>query len=135
MRDMKKIVPTFEGEVHGGQLKVANPDRLRKWLSGLEGSKVSITIKKFTRRRSVSQNAYYWGIIIEILRDHIGYDPDQMHEALKWKFLQIRHSKLPSVRSTASMSTVEFSTYIDDIKMWAASELEIMIPDPNQVEI
>ena len=135
MRDMKKIVPTFDGEVHGGQLKVANPDRLRKWLSGLEGSKVSIVVKKFSKRRSVSQNAYYFGVVIEILRDHLGYSPDEMHEALKWKFLQIRHPKLPSTRSTATMSTAEFSMYIDDVKIWAATELEVVIPDPQSIEI
>jgi len=39
------------------------------------------------------------------------------------------------VRSTTSLSTVEWEDYMSKIRMWASSEHECYIPKPNQVDI
>jgi hypothetical protein len=58
-----------------------------------------------------------------------------MHEALKFKFLQDKtDTNLPTVKSTASLSTVEFEVYLDNVRQWAATDLSCSIPLPNEVE-
>jgi len=49
--------------------------------------------------------------------------------------LNPKHEELPTVRSTTTLSTIEFEQLMEEIKRWAAIEFEILIPDPNEVEI
>lgn len=131
---MKKLVPVFQGQVVDGKLKLADAERFQSWVKTLNGKKIHITVKAERKQRSTAQNAYYWGVVIEILRDYFGYSPDEMHDALKWQFLQIKHGKLPTVRSTSPMSTAEFTDYIEGVRQWAASEHGVVVPDPTSVE-
>jgi hypothetical protein len=44
-----------------------------------------------TEQRSLKQNAYYWSVVVAMLADAAGYDdPEDMHDALRAKFLSIR---------------------------------------------
>jgi hypothetical protein len=62
-----------------------------------------------------------------------GYDKDEMHQALKEKFLRIEKVEgLPSTRSTADLTTLEFMDYIDEIVRWAATQ-GVDIPEPSEV--
>lgn len=96
-----------------------------------------ITIEKITKKkmRSLQQNAYYWGVVIDILANETGYTKDEMHEALKVKFLQYENVPgLPTMRSSTDLSTVEFETYMEMIRRWASQDLGIVIPEPNQTQ-
>ena len=104
------------------------------YLSGLEGKRVEVCIRKQRSQRSLQQNAYYWGVIIEVLADHFGYEKDELHEALKFKFLRTHEGELPSVKSTTKLSTKEFGEYVDRVIRWAATEHSVYVPDPGQVE-
>ena len=45
----------------------------------------------------------------------------------------MKREKLPTVKSTAGLSTVGFNKYIDEIVRWASQE-GIIIPDPQKIE-
>ena len=60
---------------------------------------------------------------------------DEMHDALKFKFLLIQQKPLPKCRSTSDLSTGEMEQYHADIRAWASSELNIYIPLPHEAEI
>jgi len=123
----------FRGIIKQGKLKFDAPDKFMVYLSGLEGKRFELTLQKERHARTLSQNAYYWGVVIEILRNHFGYESDEMHEALKFKFLKkFEDSDLVTVGSTAKLSTVEFCEYIDRIMEWAASEHRIIIPTAGE---
>ncbi len=124
----------FKGIVKEGRVKLDAPERYLVHLSGLEGKRIELTLEKERNARTLSQNSYYWGVIIEILGNHFGYDPESMHEALKFKFLrQHEDSDLVTVGSTAKLSTVEFGEYLDKVIQWAAQDYGIVIPDPGEV--
>ena len=128
---------TFPGEVKQGTLVLDNRAKFQKFLHGFEGKKVEIILRKRKKQRSDQQNRYYWGAVIDILGKTFGYEPEEMHEALKFKFLQIDSSIQPgliSAQSTTKLSTVEFMDYIAKIQRWAAQEFQIYLPDPNQVD-
>ena len=124
---------TWPAEIEGGKLTVPDEDGFKRALSCLAG-RVLITVEYVKDKRSERQNRYYFGVLIKILADELGYSTDEMHEALKWKFLKIHETELPTVRSTTTLDIQEFSDYCEKIKQFAATELNIVLPDPNQKE-
>lgn len=116
-----------------GRLVMDEPGAFARALAALRGREVQVLIEPKKKRRSDRQNAYYWGVIIEILSDHTGYSPEEMHEALKSKFLGFYDKKtgLRVVTSSAEQDTVEFENYMSQIRAWA-SENDIFIPLPNE---
>jgi hypothetical protein len=129
--------PIFTGIIEKGTLTLDNPQRYLVQLASLNGKKIELILRKRRGQRSLQQNSYYWGVVIEILSKHFGYDPEEMHEALKFHFLKIRNDKSPdlvSVKSTTRLSTDEFNEYVNRVVRWAAQEYGVFIPDPRQVE-
>ena len=129
------MIIVFPGRVKFGRLFIDNRERFDAYLVGLgEDMKVEVTVRKWRRHRSLEQNRYYWGVIIDMLGNHFGYEPDEMHEALKFEFLRKTDGPLETVRSTTSLTTKEFSDYCEDIKRWAAINYQVNIPDPGMVD-
>lgn len=99
----------------------------------------SVEIKKYRNTRSQHQNAYYWGVVVNILSKELGYDSDEIHEILKAKF-NTKKTILPNgeevehVDTTTNKDTYEFNLYIEEIQRWASQELGIYIPDPEEFE-
>lgn len=96
--------------------------------------------------RSLGQNAYYWHIVVPLVRDglrDIGFDGitnnDKAHGYLKDKFLkQYYHNKnnpeevieLPG--TTTELTTVQFMAFIAEVQQWASEWLGVIIPDPGE---
>ncbi len=130
------MIPILYGKVRGGKLKLDAPQNYLVELSKLEGQRIELTIRKERHVRSLSQNKYYWGVIIEILSNNFGYDKEEMHEALKFKFLKKHEdTDLVTVGSTAKLSTAEFTEYIDEIMRWSSTEYQVVIPSADGVEL
>ncbi len=129
------MTPIFRGKVEKGKALPADPVRFASHLRRLEGADVEIIVRKHRKKRSDPQNKYYWGVVVAILADHCGYDkPEEMHDALRIKFLTIHQDgPLPTVRSTADLSTVEFEHYMLQCRKLGA-EMNCQIPEPNEVE-
>lgn len=90
--------------------------------------------------RSNQQSRYYFGVVVDILSNHTGFTPEEMHEILKHKFLR-DWKKIKTVngvfeyvytKSTTILSTAEFENYLAKIREWAAIELNCQIPEPNE---
>lgn len=127
------MTPRFLASIENGKFIYQNPDLLADRIKKLNGSEVWITIAKKTKGRSNNQNRYYWGVVILILSKELGYLGEEIHDTLKAKFLTDKSQKIPLVKSTGSLSTAEFESYLSKIRMWASSELNIYIPEPNEV--
>jgi len=89
-------------------------------------------LEKWKKKRSLPQNAYYWKIIVKMISDETGYTTEQTHGKLCQKFLLVKEEGADWVRSTTSLTTAEFETYLEDVKRWASEFLNIVLPDPNQ---
>ena len=126
--------PIFQGKINKGKLILETPDRFRVHLSRYEGQQVEFSLRKKKSQRSSEQNRAYFGIAVEILCEHTGFSREEMHEALKQKFASRIDEKtgLTIVESTASMDTVRFMRYYDDIQKWAAEFLNVYIPSPGE---
>lgn len=128
--------PTFTGTIQNGTLKLDRPEQFKKHLSLLKSKYIVITVKPKRKMRTCgrvdeksNQNGYYWAVVIPVLADQFGYNPDEMHQALKHKFLRIGGTdELPKIRSTASLSAIEWENLMEQIRIWALSEYDINIP-------
>ncbi len=106
-----------------------------------EGWELEVTVKRRRAARSLLQNAYYWGVVVEMLSEHTGYTADEIHDFLKAKFIPKRlavcdgngviQDEVVLGGSTREMNKVEFGEYVEAIQIWAAESLDVVIPDPN----
>ena len=98
------------------------------------GQAIEFFVRKVTRIRSMPQNKYYWGVVVVYICAETGMDKDQVHFAMREKFLSKRDidKDLIIVKSTTELTIEQFRWYIDSIQRWAAEFLNINIPDPNQ---
>ncbi len=90
--------------------------------------------------RSLPQSKYYFGVVVKIISDELGYTREEVHEICKQMFLSeiiflktkkgVRQIRVP--KSTTELKTVEFEEYLSSIRQWASMELGIYIPTPNE---
>jgi hypothetical protein len=101
------------------------------------GRKLRVEIGPYSPKRSNNLNSYYWGVVVKMISDATGYESDEVHDILAMKFLPPRIVEIGgeahAVRTrTSKLSTVDFQQFCEDCKRWAASELSLYIPDPNE---
>lgn len=95
---------------------------------------------KEMRLRSQPQSRYYFGVIIEILSNELGYTKNECHEILKELFLKtLKHLKTKNgvkevwiTKSTTNLTTIDFEEFLSQIRQWASIELSIYLPLPNE---
>lgn len=102
-----------------------------------------VTIVKKVKRRSGEQNAYYFGVIVDLFADWLrsqGHDvtDNDAHEMLKSRFLKksLVDEKTGEIigeytDSTALQSTIEFSNYWERCAQWMAEFCGIVVPEPS----
>jgi hypothetical protein len=130
------LTPTFQATIQSGKLLLDDKHRFLNYLTGLDGKRVEVKVEREKRRRSNNQNSYYWGVVLKLITDHTGAEPEDIHAALKMHFCPKRFiGNLVAPSSTARLDTVDFEAYLEKVRRWAAEELSINIPDPNQVAI
>lgn len=104
----------------------------------LDTHRVEVNFKRVTKQRSNPQNKYYWSVVIPTISNVTGYTRDEMHEVLKYRFLQVAVGKditMKMVKSTADLKTDEFQLYLSDIRNWAREILGTFIPHPNEKDM
>ena len=136
---MGEIVTT--GHVRAGRLEIRRRKDLRDALGRMRDGEVLITISPKRAARSLQQNRWYWGVIVELLSDHTGYTPDEIHEVLKAKFIPKRlaladgngeiRDELVIGGSSAKLNKIEFGEFCESVRRWAAEDLGVVIPDPE----
>ena len=120
-----------------GQIPKKASEAIREELLMLQGKKVTITIEKYSNRRTNQQNAYYWGVVLKVLSEHTGYTLDEMHEYLKTKFLGtkkivIAGEEIERGLTTTKLTTTDYMGFIAEIQRWASEKLDCYIPDPEE---
>lgn len=94
-----------------------------------------VEIKPYKKNRSLQQNKYMWKCL-QIIGDELGYTPEELHEAIKFKFLGTETRKTifgqeyETVRSTTGLTTKEFAEHMDKIQAFAMSQ-SIVLPQPD----
>ncbi len=116
-------------------LTIKNPEMWGKFLSNFnEEDILDIRVTRWKENRSEKQNGYYWAVVVKMISEHTGFDMDETHEVLKRKFLgyikEYKGERFWFVKSTTALKTDEFSEYVENCRRFAATDLQVVIPDP-----
>ena len=129
--------------IEGGKMK-RNRKLVIEGLKVFEGKEIEIIIKRKYKSRSISENKYYWGVVIVqwqmLIFEEWGesYSKEEMHEFLKincnYKYKTIKGTgeeiKIP--QSTAQLQTIEFEDYLERCRRKAFEYFNTIIPMPNE---
>lgn len=129
------MFPVFLATIQKGRLVFNNPEGFEKYLWKLNNKSVDVVVRLPRKNRSNPQNRYMWGVVYELLSESTGYTPSEIHDAMRMLFLQDNLRKIPTLRSTTELTTIEMENYLEQIRQWAAQELNCIIPLPNEVEL
>lgn len=129
------MIKKFETKILNGKLIPINPNELREYFKSLSNGDYILAIAKQEMFRTVDQNAYYWGVVVDVFSKYTGHSPNEMHDIFKGKFnmatKRVGNEIVEYSETTTLMTTKEFNTYIDEIRQWAV-ELNLYIPEPNE---
>ena len=124
----------FKATLESEQLRFFAPTKLTAFLSKYKkGDLFDVEIKKWRKKRSLSQNNYYWGVVIDLIALDTGEDPQLIDRYLEEKFApreKVRELEIP--KHCKNMDTKEFADYTEKIRDWASAELGNFIPSPDE---
>ncbi len=107
----------------------------RRLVESLAGCDVDITIAKHRAQMSDRSRRYYFSVIVPLIAEYCGYEKDEMHEALAWKFLRIEDDDLtgtPRRKHLPALDSPDGAEYLDRCIRFGA-ELGVYIPAPGEV--
>jgi len=127
------MTPVFKAHCSSGKLVFENRSALDHYIHNLKDGPLEVIIRKVRVQRSSSQNAYYWSVIIPLIAEWSGHENEEVHLALRHRFLTDRtEAGLEFARSTSTLDTAEFTKYIELCRRFAA-ENGVYVPDPGEV--
>lgn len=93
---------------------------------------VEITERRI--KRTISQNGLYW-MWLTCISHETGNDKNDLHEYFKQRFV-LPESKTIfgnsiEYRSTTGLNTIQFKYLLDNVQIFASTELAITLPDPE----
>lgn len=128
---------TFKATAQSGQLIYESPASVGEWLLKVPRDvQIVVTFKKYTPPRSNNQNRWFHGVVLPMIAEAAGMDVLDMKYTLKLHFLPIwigqGEHMIQSCRATSSLTTAEFSTFVEDCRRLAAEMFPgLDIPDPR----
>lgn len=97
-----------------------------------------VQVTQYRKKRSNEQNAFLHAVPLKLICEHTGYDIEDMKtyllgECFGWEEYEMfgQRRKRPLKRSS-DLNTAEFSGFMEWIERWAATELQMIIPRPNE---
>lgn len=129
-------------QAKGGKLFIRNRRAFDQQIAQLkEGWQLEVSVKRLRATRSLQQNAYWWGVCVQLVSEHTGYTPEEIHDIAKQMFIPKRlavqdgngeiKGEFVVGGSTREMNKLEFGEFIERFRQWAAETLDVVIPDPE----
>ncbi len=96
-----------------------------------------VDIKPYKKNRSLAQNNLYrmW---VEVIAEGLGYTHDEMHAILSNMFgeketVEFNGDIVEVIKSTTKLTTKEFTDRLEKVDRWAAGEMGIVLPSPEDI--
>lgn len=133
-KQLTLTIPVKDGELNPS---FAQRQSMSGYLHSRNGQAVVVKFSKPVTRRSNSQNAFYWGVVLETIATDTGHTAEEIHSVFKEmflprKFITVGRREVETRKSTTELSQDEFHLYLEQIRAFAATELSIRIPNPNE---
>jgi len=113
-------------------------------ISRFKDGNYTITIERTKKKRSIEQNRYYWGVVVPLVCKELvelGWEEmtlDGTHNELLKRFnlvevVNVRNGEIiKTIGSSTEMSTSQIMEYFAKITRWAATDLNLQIPEPGE---
>lgn len=103
-----------------------------------------ITTEEMGEKRSVQQNALYWGVYIKAFQMRLAslgkvHTPDYLHKLLAARFLRetladpITGEAIETVQSTTKLTVKKFTEYLNAIREYLHDEFGIVVPEQGEL--
>lgn len=126
-----------------GKMKIVKRKEFDDFVKSQKNGNFQLTLKKIYRKRSVNQNAFYWGPFLDselsALYDE-GYhfpNKDYLHEWNKKNFSteklvnEMNGEVIDIIIPTSAMSTVQFENLMESIRLTFRENYNCELPYPN----
>lgn len=136
------------GRMTLGKLGMRNRARFLLELSRMRDGEVEVVVSRKHAIRTLRANNYYWGVIVEVLSEHTGYTPDEIHDYCKRHFLPREHARddlviintngeqvetfCQGALTTTRLNKVDFYEFCERIRVWAEQDVLLLIPTPQE---
>lgn len=122
--------PIWGTEWNGEKLIFDRPAEFKAYMGARRKGRYGLVVKEHRERRGSAANRYYFGVVVPIIADDLGWDHDDFHYEMRRKFLPDGEGP---PRSSADLDTAEFARFIDDVRRLGA-EHGVAVPDPGEIE-
>jgi hypothetical protein len=134
------------GEDYKLLLDFSSNEGFRRILNRYKDKKLLITVEEFERKRSNSQNRYYWGVAVVCIKAFLKetegktYTQDEVHcynlfnvvnDKPQIKEVYGVQTIVMTTKSTSKMNTKEFVQFIEELQAYWALK-GCYIPDPRE---
>ncbi len=141
---------TFEGTLIidiEGNPKIKERKYFLDWCKENQGKTCEIKIKKLGRK-SDPLRRYYFGVVVELYRGafrNLGnnFTKEDTHNLIKTFCPSMKREMMNPATgeiisyyqsiADKSFTNSDFLTYLEELKQWAAENLDMIIPDPNEL--
>lgn len=133
----------FTAPIQNGWIPGHMDKLLRGAVAKAEGKKVTITVKPYRKSRSNPQNAFYWGVVVPLIRRMFEDAGNTMNDEDVHCFLRAHVGGLTNIvhtpdglarnvlKSSTALTTIEWEMWMEKIRAWAAP-FDVVIPLPNE---
>lgn len=133
----------FIAPVLNGKIPAAVSQEIAEIIRAFEGKALAIKVSVAGKKRSLSQNAFYWGAVLPAVHEMFTAAGNDVSEPEVHEYLKEHVGKMVKgitgpdgrrsfvVRSSTELTTTEWETFMDQIRAWAAP-LGAEIPFPNE---
>ena len=109
-----------------GGLRVNEREDFASHLVALASGSVEVIVRRPFVPASPQFKRYYWGVVLDVLGDALGYFPPELHEEMK---------KWWHVTTTTTMSRDEFARFVGGVCTIAARDHGVVIPLPDRTHL
>ncbi|ATN95004.1 hypothetical protein [Leptospira phage LE3] len=109
----------------------------KRWLDKYQKIRSIFTIDKWRKKVSTVQGGYFHGVIVKKFSEKTGMMPEEAKYHLKEQFLKVDRVGLDgkirvTVRSYASLSTMEAEEFHEKCRIYILQEVGQYVPLPNE---
>lgn len=123
-----------------GDLSAEHKRMVKDQIDALPDSRAwLVQVKRYQRRRSLEQNAFLHAVPLKLISEHTGMEMDDiktyvMSKAFGTKEIEIAGETISRpLKGTSDLDVEQFNWFLEWLEAWAAQELGIVIPKPNEI--
>lgn len=119
-----------------GRLKLDDRAAFVGMCRTMQPGPVTVEVEVARSRHSQKARGYYRGVVLKLISEYTGHHPNELHEFFKRKFTQpvtrVVLGQRVEVWTTAEDDSAEFFDFVEHVRNFAFTDLDITTPDPDK---